>query len=104
MDESEGREVRQLSLMQGTLDDFSRGNISIDAAVGTLKSLLWEIEDVDEEWRIEFHREWLKLEIEYASALSNKSPLPNATLPVLQEAVSQMSTMVITQLSRHSAS
>jgi hypothetical protein len=104
VNESQEREVRQLSLMKGALDNFSCGEISISTAIGTLKSLCWELEDVGEDWRADFHRKWLLLEIENASALSNGLPLPDATNPLLREAVSQMWKMVTSQISRHAES
>jgi hypothetical protein len=104
VDESEEREVRQLTLMKDVLGDFAHGGTSIGAAVNTLKSLFWQLENVSDGWRAEFHGDWLYLEIENASALEEGSRLPDATVPLLRDAVARMLKMVTDQLSFYSES
>jgi hypothetical protein len=94
MDESQEREARQLNMMRDTLKSFESDEITIASAVSSLKSLVWELEGVTENWRNDFIGEWLHLEIEYASALDKGQTLPDASGPDIGLATARMKQMV----------
>ncbi|HEV3268817.1 MAG TPA: hypothetical protein VGZ68_10490 [Acidimicrobiales bacterium] len=94
MNEADGRETRQLLMMRDTLRFFESGEITISTAVTELKSLVWELETVSDDWRDHFIGEWFHLEIEYASALSSGITPPDARYPGIRIAVARMSEMI----------
>lgn len=73
------RERRQLDLMAERIIRFRRGELGIGKVINDLVALLSELQLMDEAWRDRFVVAWSGLEIPYAVALDQLTPLPDAS-------------------------
>lgn len=90
---------RQLKLILERLTWYSEGSISLPYLIDDLSGLLNVLEEVDEEWKMYFRRNWLDLEIVYAVALDrDKDKLDETDLRVINSAVVELKKMVISLL------
>ncbi len=60
---------RQLSLMKETLNSYLTNKISLKKLIDDLEGLLYILEDIDIDWKNEFHEQWFVLEQVFAVAL-----------------------------------
>ncbi|MFW2383994.1 MAG: hypothetical protein ACN4GZ_19735 [Acidimicrobiales bacterium] len=73
------RELRQLRSMAKTLDDFRSNRIPIQRAINDLEALAQELHNASPAWQDRFVDAWADLEVPYAVALDQLSPVPDAT-------------------------
>jgi hypothetical protein len=73
------RELRQLQLMSKTLDDFGSARISIQRAINDMEALAQELKLASSAWHDSFVDAWADLEVPYAVALDQLTPIPDAT-------------------------
>jgi hypothetical protein len=72
------REQRQYALMRQRVDDLRTGRRDIGRVIDDLSALIWELQEVSDEWRNRLIDAWGGLEIPYAMALDAGGPLPSA--------------------------
>jgi hypothetical protein len=97
-DEANERELRQLRLMADRVAGFERGELYIAKVISDLEGLLWQLETTPQEWRDRFREQWGELEIAYAVALDQLTPVPDVRTPSITEAVRQMKLLVAERL------
>ncbi len=94
MSDATDRELRQLNLMEERLVGFSTGYLDIARMISDLEGLVAALEVTSEDWKNRFIHEWSELEIAYAVALNDGSPMPDASDPSLMQATRNMQSLV----------
>lgn len=97
---------RQLSLMQRRLEQYQAGAIKLSQLINDLESLNSVLRNPAEEWLSEFEPAWGVLEDVYASMLAEGRLTLNedVEVPLIEKAVSRLSSLVRAQLTAESSS
>ena len=66
-------DIRQLNLMIAKLNDFERGNLSLNHLVSSLDGIQNALQEIDNQWRNAFLTQWGVLEDINAEALERHS-------------------------------
>lgn len=65
-------DLRQLTMMQGLIQDYEADKISVKKLINDLEALLNVVENIEDEWKQRFLKEWGILEDLYADQLYEK--------------------------------
>lgn len=88
------RELRQLRLMSKTLDDFRSDQISIQRAINDMEAFAQGLELASSAWHDSFVDAWSDLEIPYAVALDQLTPVPDATDWTVRDGLLELSKLI----------
>ena len=79
---------RQLRIMIDKIEQFQKGNLYLSYLIEDLEALLNVLQNIDNEWKINFRTEWWDLEQVYAYALyENQAHLDDEGVKMVNETI-----------------